>query len=463
MSNDQPSIDSIASERATSEPAAKTSSLGANVSKAHRRRSTKGSIALGRRRFISYRLRAPYEKPWLNDSRWYRATRHNNWILYAWALAGLVGAGLVAYFAYIAPSRPRALCLVYSDNFGGSSLNASAWTHEIALNGFGTGSFDWTTSDSSNAFVDSNGLHIVPTLTNETTSISNAQLIDGYTLNLTADGTCSESSSQTAYCVATSNATQGIMIPPVRSARLTTQNKVGIRYGRVEVEAQLPVGDWLWPAIWMMSTQSVYGAWPRSGEIDIMESRGNLPSYPPGGPNWYTSTLHWGPASTMDGAYRTSNSYTLQRGDYTERMHTYGLEWDARYIYTYLDTRLTQVTYAAFDAGNTLWDRGQFGNAGSLPNGTMLTNPWVNSTSTTGNAPFDQEFFLILNVAVGSRSGWFPDGVGDKPWADDDVDAERRFWNDVQTWLPTWGEGTSRGMTVRSVRMWQDGACTIAT
>jgi beta-glucanase (GH16 family) len=67
------------------------------------------------------------------------------------------------------------------------------------------------------------------------------------------------------------------MINPVRSARLTTKGKQTIRYGKVEVVAKLPVGDWLWPAIWMMPEDSVYGTWPQSGEIDIMESRGNSP------------------------------------------------------------------------------------------------------------------------------------------------------------------------------------------
>lgn len=84
------------------------------------------------------------------------------------------------------------------------------------------------------------------------------------------------------------------MIPPVRSARLTTKGNKGIRYGRVEVVAKLPKGDWIWPAIWMMPEESVYGEWPRSGEIDIMESRGNGRDYDEGGRNLYYGTVHWG-------------------------------------------------------------------------------------------------------------------------------------------------------------------------
>ena len=67
------------------------------------------------------------------------------------------------------------------------------------------------------------------------------------------------------------------------------------RYGKVEVRAKLPIGDWLWPAIWLLPRNNQYGNWPASGEIDIMESRGNPPSYPPGGYDQFSSTLHWGP------------------------------------------------------------------------------------------------------------------------------------------------------------------------
>lgn len=78
---------------------------------------------------------------------------------------------------------------------------------------------------------------------------------------------------------------------------------------------------------------------------------------------------------------------------------------DEKYIYTYFQSRLTQVLYTHFYAKDPLWDRGDF--ADKSVNNTLATNPWENSTSTTGNAPFDQEFYLILNVAIGSKNGWF--------------------------------------------------------
>lgn len=94
------------------------------------------------------------------------------------------------------------------------------------------------------------GLHIKPTLTLDTTNITLDELLNGYTLNLTADGTCTSNDTTSTDCVRTSNATTTTIINPVRSARITTQGKKTIRYGRVEVVAKIPAGQWLWPAIW---------------------------------------------------------------------------------------------------------------------------------------------------------------------------------------------------------------------
>jgi beta-glucanase (GH16 family) len=112
-----------------------------------------------------------------------------------------------------------------------------------------TGSFDWTTNDPANSFTDHDGLHIVPTLTLNTTNITEAQLYDGYTLNLTTQGICT-STDPFDSCSIYSNKSIGAIINPVRSARLSTKGKKHIKYGKVEVVAKMPKGDWLWPAIW---------------------------------------------------------------------------------------------------------------------------------------------------------------------------------------------------------------------
>lgn len=95
----------------------------------------------------------------------------------------------------------------------------------------------------------------------------------------------------------------GNIINPIQSAKITTVSSFSIKYGRVEVRAKLPQGDWLWPAIWLLPADNAYGQWPASGEIDIMESRGNL-NYPTnlgGGVESFGSTLHWGPDWSQNG------------------------------------------------------------------------------------------------------------------------------------------------------------------
>jgi hypothetical protein len=346
-----------------------------------------------------------------------------------------------------------------------------------------TGSFDWTTADEANSYVDAEGLHIVPTLTTETTNITPDQLVNGYKVNMTTDadkwGKCTSDEDSVVDdrhphdvrypCAAVSNTTKGQIINPVRSARLNTKGKKTIRYGRVEITARMPKGDWLWPAIWMMPQDSVYGEWPKSGEIDIAESRGNDARTYDMGDNIVSSALHWGTASLNDRWRMSYGEWGGSRVRYTQKFHTYGLEWSEKYLFTWLDGRLRvssaflplclflfslgclgvslsehpagewarfhfqprlprefsttsiqwgtigqgfanvdfafqQVVFFDFPKSKNLWTYGEF--AGESVNGSVPVDPW----SSTGrpNTPFDQDFFLILNVAVGSTNGWFP-------------------------------------------------------
>jgi beta-glucanase (GH16 family) len=141
-------------------------------------------------------------------------------------------------------------------------------------------------------------------------------------------------------CSIRSNVTAGTIINPVRSARLNTKGKKTLRYGRVEVVAKMPKGNWLWPAIWMMPDAELYGDWPASGEIDIAESRGNHGDDYEDGRDSLISALHWGPISVADAFWRTSGKHNVRRRDYTQKFHTYGLEWNEDYLFTYIDSRL---------------------------------------------------------------------------------------------------------------------------
>jgi beta-glucanase (GH16 family) len=154
----------------------------------------------------------------------------------------------------------------------------------------------------------------------------------------------------------------------------------------------------------MMPEDSVYGVWPRSGEIDIAESRGNSgDTYHTGGRDSIISALHWGPVPEVDGFYKTSGAHAVRRTDYSEQFHTYGVEWNEHYIFTYIDSRLLQVIFVNFDKKKNMWERGGFGE--NIVNHSALFDPW----SQTGrhNTPFDENFYLILNVAVGGTNGFF--------------------------------------------------------
>lgn len=123
------------------------------------------------------------------------------------------------------------------------------------------------------------------------------------------------------------------------------------------------------------------------------------------------------------------------------------VQWSEKYIFTYIDTRLLQVLYTYFD--QPFWDYGKF--PLSDRNGTQLVNPWAGTGSNT--SPFDQDFYLILSVAVGGTNGWFRDGKSGKPWLDSSPTAKRDFWLAKDQWYPTWQD---RGwMEVKSVKMWQ--------
>lgn len=305
------------------------------------------------------------------------------------------------------------------------------------------GQFEQTTVTDENVYVQDGKLYIKPTLQDEKLIQSN-NVID-----LQKQGICS--SDVWINCHAVTNITNGTIVPPVKSGRINTKKGATIKYGRVEVTATLPEGDWIWPAIWLLPVKDTYGAWPKSGEIDIVEARGNNYTYAQGGNNIVSSALHWGPNSANDAWWRTNVKRNALHTTFSKKSHTFGLEWSEKYLFTYIDTRLLQVLYTNFD--EPLWKRGQFPLSDS--NGTRLVDPW--SQKGELSAPFDEEFYLILNVAVGGTNGWFEDGKSGKPWVDLSPTAKLDFWNARAQWQPTWENNGQ--MIVSSVKMWQEGAC----
>lgn len=385
-----------------------------------------------------------YEKPWIEGSPYKNRERWDKIILWGCITLGFgVGIALCTLTYFKIPRHEY--CLVMADEF----KNLDNWSHEVQIGGFGANSFEWATDDPRNSYIADDGLHLKATLTLDTSDITPDQLLNGYTLNLTAAGTCTSNDTKSTDCVRTSNATTSTIINPVRSARITTKGKKTIRYGRVEVVAKIPPGQWLWPAIWMMPQDSVYGAWPRSGEIDLMEARGNDPAHYLLGSDTIYSTIHWGLDYFTDQSKQTASWYTRQRGSYASGFHTYGMEWTPEYLYIYIDNKLLQSLSVKFGP-KTMWERSGLKAPGHPPK-----DPWSYTKSVS--TPFDQDFYLILNVAVGTTGGFFADSVGGKPWVDRGSPAAMMdFWKANATWYPTWDPD---GMIVKSAKMWQLGAC----
>lgn len=180
--------------------------------------------------------------------------------------------------------------LIFDEEF--NRLDFATWQHELTLGGGGNWEFEWYVNNRTNSFIRDGKLWLKPTLTEETIGKDNMHTAD---VNIWGGAPADQCTGNNFYGCERNAAGSGNVINPIQSARVRTVNSFSTKYGRVEVKAKLPKGDWIWPAIWMLPKHNEYGQWPTSGEIDIMESRGNSPSYSEGGHNAFASTLHWGP------------------------------------------------------------------------------------------------------------------------------------------------------------------------
>lgn len=147
------------------------------------------------------------------------------------------------------------------------------------------------------------------------------------------------------------------------SARLVSRKKGDFLYGRFEIKAKLPTGRGTWPAVWMLSTDWVYGGWPRSGEIDIIEHVGY-------DQNKVHMSVHTQAYNHKIGTQKTS--FKTVPG-VSEDFHLYRLDWTPYSIKGYVD----DVPLFEF----------------------------INDGKGIDSWPFDQKFHILLNLAVGGDWG----------------------------------------------------------
>ncbi|MCK8060696.1 MULTISPECIES: carbohydrate binding domain-containing protein [unclassified Fusibacter] len=238
-------------------------------------------------------------------------------------------------------TKKRMWTMTWNDEFNGSELDLTKWKHDIGnwivdesgagvAAGWGNNEKEFYTDSSDNAYVESGKL-VIKAIKEETSDEFGSY---DYT-----------------------------------SAKLLTKGLFSQKYGRYEISAKLPVGKGLWPAIWMLPVEDVYGGWAASGELDIVEGWGSRP-------NVVAGTLHYG-ALWPNNKY-SGKEYTFADTTSVNDFHVYAIEWEPGEIRWYVDGALyqTQNNWNTKDA-----------------NGEEYSFP----------APFDQEFYMIMNLAVGGN------------------------------------------------------------
>ena len=243
--------------------------------------------------------------------------------------------------------------LVWSDEFDGESIDTNRW--DFAL---GNGFFDY----SSHSWVPGWGNEELQYYTREPGNI----FVKDSLLHIRA---LKESLHGSGYT----------------SARISTRRGDGTRlfakrYGKFEFRASVPHGKGLWPALWLLPLDDAYGAWAASGEIDIMEIVGERPTE-------YLSSIHFG--SGFPNRSLVTHIHKFPGGGSVGEFHDYAVEWEPGEIRWSVDG----VVWAT----QSFWwscSRLRNGKGIEARRGTDL-NPWP--------APFDQPFYIVMNIAVGGN------------------------------------------------------------
>ena len=252
--------------------------------------------------------------------------------------------------------------LVWSDEFDGAAIDTRKWNFEVNCAGGGNQEQQCYTDSRDNSFVSGGTLKIV------------------------------------------AKPAEAGADKPYTSARITSKDKGDFKYGRIEVRAKMPSGQGSWPAVWMFPTDGVYGGWPKSGEIDIVEAvnlkttdgDGNVESKVYG-------TLHYGRDAPNNSS--SGKAYTPASNP-ADGFHTYAIEWQEGEIRWYVDDYLYQTQMQSQVRKNAAGDTVGLRHRGWF---AELFNQVTGDREVVYNsAPFDQRFHLIMNLAVG---GTWPESV----------------------------------------------------
>jgi len=151
-------------------------------------------------------------------------------------------------------------------------------------------------------------------------------------------------------------------IIPVTSASLTTQGIAEWQYGRIEVRAKIPSARGTWPAIWMLGKNTPEAGWPAGGEIDIMEHVGYDSEF-------IHTNIH---TKAYNHIKKTNKGKAKPFPQPYKDFHVYAIDWNKSKIDFFIDDKVV-FTFRNEGTGSDVW-------------------------------PYDQPFYLILNLAIGG--GW---------------------------------------------------------
>jgi beta-glucanase (GH16 family) len=250
------------------------------------------------------------------------------------------------------PTQPE-WSLVWSDEFDGDTLDESKWDVDL-----GNGFFDYKV----HAWVPGWGNEELQYYTREP---ENLRVRDGH-----------------LHIRALKEALHGC---GYTSARLKTRRRDGTplftkRYGRFEFRAKVPWGKGLWPALWLLPQDDAYGGWAASGEIDVMEIVGERPRE-------YLGSVHFG--STFPKRSLVTHVHKFPDGGSVADFHVYAVEWEPGEIRWLVDG----VVWAT---QSFWWSCSRLRNGkGVEARSAADLNPWP--------APFDQDFYVVMNIAVGGN------------------------------------------------------------
>ncbi|XP_037972472.2 beta-1,3-glucan-binding protein [Plutella xylostella] len=309
-------------------------------------------------------------------------------------------------------SVPGYICkgqLLFEDNFNGALEKGKIWTPEILMPDEPDYPFNIYLNDR-NLRVRDGRLSIKP-ITLE------SKYGEEFLAKLDLSARCTGNVG-TTQCSRESIGAQ--IIPPIITAKVTTKNKFSFKYGRIEVSARMPRGDWLIPDILLEPKENLYGVRNyASGLLSIASVRGNTA---------YSKTLKGGPILCDKEPQRSAKlSEKVGYDHWNKAFHNYTMIWAPSGITMLVDGE----QYGDIRPGDGF-------SQDPAVSGVVAAPQWLKGTSM---APFDVMFYISLGLRVGGVND-FPD-TPEKPWKNKATKAMLNFWNAREQWQSSWFEDTT--------------------